>query len=155
APFLLTSPSAAARATTGAAATRVETSLGALSLTGLALVPEGLYRPFGYLAALEAPGDFAGTRIRSPRATAGILRALGAHPVESDAGEGETAVASGFQVAPEDAVTAANVVLSAKIDLLVASSRAFAGLSRRERAILRRAAGEARAQTLASTNEVA
>jgi Bacterial extracellular solute-binding protein, family 7 len=159
APFLVPSYGAAARVTSGGLGERLQAGLAQASLTGLALVPEGLYRPFGYLAPLESPGDFAGTTIRTPRATVRVLRALAARPVGLDA-KGDTVVSSGFDTSgtpgrafPEDAVTAANVVLAPKIDVLAASSAAFARLRRDQRAILRRAALEARVEAIAATSE--
>jgi TRAP-type transport system periplasmic protein len=159
APFLVPSYGTAVRVTSGPLGERLQVGLSRASLTGLALVPEGLYRVFGYLAPLESPGDFTGTTIRAPSATTRALRALGARPVGLDA-RGDTVVSSGFESSrtpghtfPEDAVTAANVVLAPRIDVLAASSAAFARLTRDQRTVLRRAALEARAETIAATGE--
>src|SRR6266511_2167041 len=164
--FALTSPEAAARATTGPVAEDVESGLRAISLTSLALVPESLVRPFGYLKPLVAPADFAGVRIRADpsRTTQEILRRLGARPVELASEGGDTAVYSGFEddvelspparsAFPEEAYTAGNIVLFPRIDALVTSSPALRRLTVGQRAGLRRAAAGARAETIAAWDD--
>ena len=166
APFLVTSASLADRVTTGAIAARLQAGLARLSLAGLALVPDGLERPFGFLKALVAPADFAGVTIRasySPDAYA-LLRVLGARPVEVVGADSDTAVYSGFtrdavsvpsaaDTFPNDSFTASNVVLFPSVETIVVSNGALESLTPRQRAVLRRAAGDARARMIADTDE--
>ena len=166
APFLISSASGAARATTGSIAVRLQAGLPRISLAGLALVPEGLYRPFGYLKPLLTPADFAGVTIRADRdgATSNLLRMLGAHPVDAGLDSGDTAVHSGFvsgaesattadDVFPQSAYTTGNIALFPKVDVLVASKRAFGRLRGSQREILREAAAVARAEAIAAGGE--
>src|SRR5438093_3945945 len=83
APLLFISYRQSARATTGPLAARLQGGLPSIGLTGLGLVPEGLYRPFGYLKPLLVPEDFAEVSIRTnaSRAAVELLRMLGARPV--------------------------------------------------------------------------
>jgi TRAP-type C4-dicarboxylate transport system substrate-binding protein len=168
APFVVATPEVAERATSGAIAELLERGLTAVSLTGLALVPEGMERPFGFLKPLVTPADFAEVRIRadSSPTTRAVLRALGARPVDIAATGSDTAVYSGFandvltvpragDEFPKDAYTAGNVALFPRVDAVVASSGAFVALRPGQRSILRRAAVEARAQLLRTTSEAA
>ena len=154
APFLITSGSLAARATSGAIADRLQAGLREIALTALGLVPEGLDRPFGFLKPLLTPADFAGVRIRadSSRVTREALRALGAEPVDLVVADSDTAVYSGFvndarslptagDEFPRDAYTAAGVALFPEVDAIVVSRGAFARLRASQRSILREAAG--------------
>ena len=132
-----------------------------LGLTGLGLVPEGLQRPFGFLKPLVSPADFAAVKIRadSSRATRDILRTLGARPVSLDVAGSDTSVYSGFvndaaslpsadDNFPQTAHTAGNIALFPKVDALVAATSAFGRLRPEQRAVLRRAAAEARAASI-------
>ena len=65
APFLITSLTHAAGVAESPASARLQAGLEQISLTGLGLVPEGLYRPFGFLKPLLVPADFDGARIRA------------------------------------------------------------------------------------------
>ena len=83
-PFLIDTDGGAAKvAADREVAAAVQVGLSRLALTGLGLVAEGLYRPFGYLKPLETPSDFRGIEIRAPRSAAirTALRALDARPV--------------------------------------------------------------------------
>jgi TRAP-type C4-dicarboxylate transport system substrate-binding protein len=166
APFLVTSSAGAARVTTGPIADRLQAGLQAISLTGLGLVPEGLYRPFGFLKPLVTPADFAGVTIRahSSKATYDLLKTLGARPVDLSVEHGDTAVYSDFGTGlqplptakdefPKDAYTAGNVVLFPKVDVVVVSNAAFGNLRAAQREILRRGAADARAATISATSE--
>ena len=166
APFVVATAPLAARATTGSIARRLESGLAAISLTGLALVPESLERPFGFLKPLVTPADFAGVRIRadSSPATRAALRALGARPLDLDDAGSDTAVYSGFvndaeslpradDEFPVDAYTTGDVALFPRVDAVVGSTGALAKLRPAQRAILLRAAAEARAETLRRTSE--
>ncbi|HEU0336752.1 MAG TPA: hypothetical protein VFR43_09375, partial [Gaiellaceae bacterium] len=163
APFLISSSTHAARATAGLIAERLQAGLGELSLSGLALVPDGLYRAFGYLKALETPGDYADVTIRAPPSVAlfDLLRALGARAVPLGV-EGETVVYVGFDgpatrtaedAFPENAYTAGNLALLPKIEAIVGSTDALGRLSAGQRAIVERAAEQVRRRTIAAANE--
>ena len=65
APFLITSETRAAAATTGPIAAQLQSGLQRIGLTGLGLAPEGLRRPFGFEKPLIRPADFKGARIRA------------------------------------------------------------------------------------------
>ena len=162
APFLVSSPALAAHVTTGDIAARAQAGLGAIGLTGLGLVPEGLYRPFGYLKAFVSPADFAGVTVRAPatRPMGAILRSLGARPVRMDVAGTNTAVLGGFaatpasprlanDVFPRDAYTTADIALFPKIDAIVASRGTLERLTAGQRAVLRRAAADVRVERLA------
>jgi TRAP-type C4-dicarboxylate transport system substrate-binding protein len=166
APLLITTSAQAARVTTGPLAHRLHAGLPRIALTGLGLVPEGLHRPFGFLKPLVSPADFAGLAIRadSSRATRDVLRVLGARPVAPDTAGSDTSVFSGFvndatslpsadDVFPQAAYTAGNFALFPKIDVIVASARAFGRLRPEQRSVLRRAAAEARAASIPGAGE--
>ncbi len=166
APFLVTSSAFAARVTTGPIADRLQAGLREISLTGLALVPEGLYRPFGFLKPLVTPADFVGVTIRAHFSTAtyDLLKTLGARPVDLSVEHGDTAVYSGFGTGPQplptakdefpkDAYTAGNVALFPKIDVIAVSSAALGNLRAAQRETLRRGAAEVRAATIAAASE--
>ena len=168
APFLVSSAALAARVTTGPIAAAAQAGLGELGLVGLGLVPEGLYRPFGYLKPLVAPADFEGVTIRAPasRPMRDVLRSLGARSVDIDEAGTSTAVHSGFVVSPEsfrrandafpqDAYTTAAVALFPKIDVIVASPAAVKRLTARQRAVLRRAAADLRREQVAASERQA
>ncbi len=154
APFLITSLTHAAAVAGSLASARLRGSRADLA-TGLGLVPEGLYRPFGFLKPLLVPADFDGARIRadSSRTTRAVLRALGARPVDLDVQRGDTAVFSGFDndaeivplsddAFPRFAYTADDVVLFPRFAVVVASNRALRRLRGEQRRALRGAAAE-------------
>jgi TRAP-type C4-dicarboxylate transport system substrate-binding protein len=161
-PFLIGTDELAAQATGPRFSARLLSGLDAPSLEGLGLVPEGLYRPFGFLEALVSRADFAGVTIRAPRAPAirELLEALGAKVVDLDATGTDTAVYPGFgldlagrragDAFPENAYTASNVALFPKVDVLVASSAAFRSLTAAQREALRRAAEDVRSAAVAA-----
>lgn len=165
-PYLITSLPAADRGTSGRLADRLEAGLGRLGLTGLGLVPEGLYRAFGFLKPLETPADFAGLTVRAPasRAAYALLRSLGARPVDAGAEGVNTALRSGFAPDPRpltaagdrfpaEMVAASNVVFFPNVDVIAARSGSFDLLPRAARSALLRAAVEARAETIAGIDE--
>ena len=166
APFLIASSSHAARVTTGPLVDRLQAGLPRIALTGLGLVPEGLHRPFGFLKPLVSPADFAGLAIRadSSRATRDVLSVLGARRVPLEAEDSDTSVYSGFvndasslpnadDDFPQAAYAAGNIALFPKIDVIVASADAFGDLRPEQRAVLRRAAVEARAASIPAAAE--
>lgn len=128
---------------------------------GLALLFESIRRPAGYGSPLATPADFAGTNIRvsvSPVAAEGV-RALGARPVVADqyavspAGETLAGADTAFAWAnslPKDAVITANLVLSAKFNVLVASQSTWDRLSASQRSALTDAAAAVTARDRSS-----
>jgi TRAP-type C4-dicarboxylate transport system substrate-binding protein len=166
APFAITSLSAADRVTDGPVAVELEAGLDGLGLTGLGLVPEGLYRPFGFLKPLETPADFEGVTIRAPASplVGALLRSLGAHPVDPSRLDVDTALRSGFTSAPAPLTSAhdpfpaqmfvaGNVVFFPEVDVISAGKAAFGRLSRTGQALIRRAAAATRAATIARADE--
>jgi TRAP-type C4-dicarboxylate transport system substrate-binding protein len=166
APFVISSYAHAVRATAAPLAERLQAGLPAIGLTGLGLVPEGMYRPFGFLKALMTPADFAGTavRARSSKAISDVLRALGARPAEPSAEDIDTTVLAGFakddespttadDFFPRNAFAAGNVVLFPKVDAIVVATGALGRLTAGQQATLRRAAAETRSETVAATDE--
>jgi TRAP-type C4-dicarboxylate transport system substrate-binding protein len=168
APFLITTDAGMARVTTGAIATRLQSGLGRIGLTGLGLAPEGLRRVFGFGQALVSPRDFAGARIRTipSRQTAALLRALGARPVDLNGDAYAQAVESGAvqgaesslaivadSGAPAPTVTAGNIALFPKVDVFVGNADAMKRLTSAQRTVLREAAADARAWAVAHLTE--
>ena len=166
-PFLLTTKQAAARATIGATADNAMAGLQPASLTGLALVPQGLTRLFRVGKPILTPSDVRGARIRTnygPTSFA-ALRSLGAVPNDLDRGAFGNGLANGsidgfeapFEIAPlftaPSSATAGNLVLYPTITVLAANSAAFAALKPSQRSILRRAATQARTSTLAAWDD--
>jgi TRAP-type C4-dicarboxylate transport system substrate-binding protein len=161
APFLIGTDDLAARATGARFAEQLLSGLPSVSLEGLGLVPESLYRQFGFLKPLVSPADFSGIRIRAPRTPAirEVLRDLDAEPVAPDSGQTDTAVFAGFgldrpgrkasDLFPRNAYTASNVALFPKVDVLAASSSALERLTAGQRKALRQAAGDVRADVVA------
>jgi TRAP-type C4-dicarboxylate transport system substrate-binding protein len=160
-PFLIGTDELAARATGPRLAARLMSGLETASLVGLGLVPESLYRPFGFLKPLSSPADFAGVTVRAPRTQAirELLRTLGAKPVDLEAAGTDTAVYPGFgldtpgrkssDAFPENTYTASNVALFPKVDVIVASAAAVRRLTSTERETLRQAANDVRAEAVA------
>ncbi len=114
APFLITTDAGMARATTGQLATRLQSGVRRIGLTGLGLAPEGLRRPFGHRKALVSPSDFAGAKIRAipSKQTWALLRALGATPVDLGGSDWPQAVAKGTVTGAESSLAiAANETL--------------------------------------------
>jgi len=120
-------------------------------VTGLALVPESLRRPFSFGEPVLAPADLAGQGIRMPTSNVGnaTMEAVGARPTDA-VGEGEQfpdSIADGSIVAaessydgaqnlPQRSVGTANVTLFPKVESLVANSEVLAGLTGTQREVL-------------------
>ena len=166
APFVLTSSGQTVRATQPPLAGRLLGGLGPLGLEGLALLPDGQVRAFGFLKALVTPADFDGITIRAPSSPAirNALRALGARPVDLSVRDVDTAVFGSFandaqslpsatDEFPRNVYTAADEALFPRVDVVAASSTAVSRLRPGQREILRRAAGDARAGTIAAGGE--
>ena len=168
APFVLISLAAADRATTGPLANELEQRLAPLRITGLALVPDGLYRPFGYLKPLETPADFEGVAIRAPASPTAdaLLRLLGAHPVDLSRADLNTVVRSGFARDPAPLAdagdqypvgmsVAANIVFFPLVEVIAIRTATLDRLPRSQRALVVEAAAAARAETIAGRDEPA
>jgi TRAP-type C4-dicarboxylate transport system substrate-binding protein len=167
APFALTSTAEAARATASPFSDRLQAGLADVGLTGLGFIPDGELHAFGFLKALTTPADFAGVTIRAPSSPAirAALQALGAHPVDLAVHDVDTAVFGGFandaqslpnatDEFPGNIFTAAGLALFPKVDTLVASQAFLGGLRPAQRDVMRRAAAETRADTIAAADDL-
>ena len=170
APLLVTTQSAMANATTGAIATKLQSGLPAVGLTGLGLAPEGLRRVFWFSKPRMSVASFRGLRLRSfpVEPVWALYRALGATPVDTSGNTFDREVRSGemdggessFGVVadgalPKPGTTTGNLAIFPKVDVLVANTRAVERLTVDQRSLLARAAGDARAWALRSLTESA
>lgn len=159
APFAITSLPHALRVAESPLAVRLQAGVDRLALTPLGLIPEGMYRAFGFLKPLEVPADFAGATVVAPLSgpVGDSVRALGASPLEG--GNSETGVYSGFSKGPEalrtandafpqHAYTTGDFALLAKMDVALTSGSALSRLRSEQRAILARAVADTRRATL-------
>jgi TRAP-type C4-dicarboxylate transport system substrate-binding protein len=162
APFLITSDALAAKATSGPIAMQMLAGLRKLNLTGLAMVNEGLRRPFGFKKALVRPADFKGATIRAipSKPTWDLLRAIGAKPVDLNGNAYQEAVDKGMVQAVESSLalnfapfTASNIVFFPKINAVVANNAVSKGLDAAAAASVRKAALQTRAWALANLTE--
>ncbi|TDN90744.1 hypothetical protein [Microbacterium sp. BK668] len=118
-----------------------------LGLVGIAAMPEGLRRPFGYHGPLVDPKDYAGGTVRS--ATAEVNRALyealgaGAVTDEHPDFEKHLGTDSSYLLDPYGTATG-NVVFYPKVNVLVANADAWASLDERARQAITEAAGATR-----------
>jgi TRAP-type C4-dicarboxylate transport system substrate-binding protein len=168
APFLITTDAGMDRATTGLTAKQLESGLPKLGLTGLALVPEGLRRPFGFRKALVSPADFAGIRFGASRTKAllDLLRVFGATPANYDsqaiekginngtiAGADSTLALAADGALPRLGFTAGNLAFFPKVDALVANASTLKRLSSEQVTTLRKAAASGRTWALRELTE--
>ncbi|MGC5172146.1 hypothetical protein ACLQ2Q_16000 [Microbacterium sp. DT81.1] len=113
-----------------------------IGVVGIAAMPEGLRRPFGYHGALLQPSDYAGGTVRTATAevNGALYRALGASvtddPPDYDKHLGTD---SAYLLGPYGTATG-NVVFYPKVNVLVANSDAWAALSEEARAAIAAAA---------------
>jgi TRAP-type C4-dicarboxylate transport system substrate-binding protein len=138
--------------------------VGAAGVTGLALLADGLQRPFGVSGPLLGPADYRGLRIGAyqSRATAAALGALGATTTSLWGGQLLAALDDGrvdgfersLRIYAEDAMAGtapyatANVVLWPQVLVLIANPKTLAGLSAEQRRWLKAAAGDASAASV-------
>ena len=154
-PFAITSLADTVRVAESPLADRLQAGVDRLSLTPLGLLPEGMYRAFGFLKPLEVPADFAGATIDAGGSGSVLdaVRALGAGPLET--GTSDTGVYSGFSKGPralraandsfpQNAYTTGDAALLPKVDVVVASGKAAGRLDSDERAILEQAVADVR-----------
>ena len=157
APHLLTSPAAVATVVTSDLAPQLMAGLDRIGVTGLALLPEGMRYLVGFGEPVLHPGDLWGSVVRAPTSatTAAVFAALGARVEDLPGRDLAPRVDDGTVVAAESSFTytaslagrpvlTGDLVLFPKVQVLVAGDDALAGLSASHRAVLRRAAAEAR-----------
>jgi TRAP-type C4-dicarboxylate transport system substrate-binding protein len=151
APFLITDYTLLDRVADSPLAGKMLAGLNGDGLVGLALVPDLLRHPVGLRRPLVSPADFAGARMRFPpsKATAALLTALGAVPVEVSDGAPPTGSGDGrldgeelsFPKAFSGTIVTGNVTFFGKVITLFAGRRVYDRLSERQRTVLRKAAG--------------
>jgi TRAP-type transport system periplasmic protein len=142
----------------GRLAARILGGLRHAGVVGLALVPRSLGPVEGRARAFLTPGDFAGARvaIMASRTIDMTLRALGARPVHASVAAMGTwdgrveAQLPGFDEPLVAGVVAGNVPLLPRLNTLFANPDSLNGLSRDQRAALRRAAARTRAHVAAT-----
>lgn len=155
-PFLLTTQERVRTVVESSLADELMEGLDAVGLTGLGLFPEDLRRVFSYGDPMTRPGDLQGRTVRAPRSemTAAVLRSVGAETVDTSGDAWAAAVEKGeihavesslpflADLGPEQTptVTAGNLVLFPKVNVLVANREAFDGLDGDHRSLLRKAA---------------
>ena len=154
APFLVTSDALVEEIVTGDLADRLASGLDDAGVVGLTLLPETLRHPVGFGEPLTSPAQYVGAKIRVPVASAasyGVVRALGAEPVDLNGNAWKAAVATGAVIGAESAFAqraslptrgtfTANVTFYPKVNVLVAGAESFADLDEEDQAILRAAA---------------
>jgi TRAP-type transport system periplasmic protein len=137
-------------------------------LIGLAVLPGGLRRPLGFTRPLVAAASYRGARIaiRPSQVDADILQALGAIPVTfyRTLGPGSIAGMTGMEdhavgidsgTAVPHAVLTANVVFGPRANVIFMNSHAVGSLTASQRAVLYRAAAQARAAGIYEGNDTA
>ncbi|MFE3454751.1 TRAP transporter substrate-binding protein [Nonomuraea sp. NPDC059194] len=162
APFLVTSEEHLRRVLSSDLTGRMLEGLRSIGLTGLALLPEGLRRPFGYDRPLVSPAHYAGGGVRAPHSATvyAMLRALGAKP-DDYAGDGSAVdkaladkslrgLESSYRYAAEfsSMVATGNVTFFPKVNTLVIRSDVLSRLSGDQRKVLADAAASVFAWTL-------
>lgn len=145
-PFLITSDAQVKAAVTGAAAKPMLAGLSAAKVTGISMFPEGLRHPFGVGTPLLATADYRGT-IRTPTSATSdaVITALGGTPTSAEVGQGSRGAESEYALAPSGAIATGNVVLFPKVNVLVANSTIWNGLTDDQRTALRGAAATTQA----------
>ena len=144
APFLITSDELLDEVVASDMADDMLVGLEEIGLVGLALLPEGLRRTFGYDGALVGPEDYDGGVIRAPASatTAAVLEALGATTVDDEIDpESQIGMESAYVWDPLGTATG-NVVLFPKVNVLVVNDEVFARLNESQKEVLEQAALE-------------
>ena len=161
APLLIDSLALEGRVTTSDVATAMLAGVEPLGLTGLAVLPGPLRKPIGLARPLVSAGDYRGARIAVSASvmTERALSALGAVAVPSpfqktrlsavDGLEQQVESVAGNEYDAPGSVLTTNVNLFPRPLVLVANTSALAALPSADRQILRQAAAEAQAPTLA------
>jgi TRAP-type C4-dicarboxylate transport system substrate-binding protein len=158
APFLIHSNAVLGKVVSGELADPMLQSLPG-GVTGLALLPENLRHPFGFVHPLVSLRDFAGVKIRAPRseATYELLRTLGAEPVDLSGDDLADGIKDGSVEAAESAFEIAgstlhdkygtgtsNITFFPKVNTLVANTEALEQLTDEQHATLETAAERTR-----------
>jgi len=144
APFLVTSDELLDEVVASDMADDMLSGMEKIGLVGLALLPEGLRRPFGFDRGLVGPDDYEGGIIRAPASatTAAVFESLGAAVVEAEIDPAsQTGMESAYVFDPLG-TAAGNVVLFPKANVLVVNADEFDRLSESHVAILEQAASE-------------
>jgi TRAP-type C4-dicarboxylate transport system substrate-binding protein len=150
APFLITSYALLDQVASSSMATQMLAGLNRENLVGLALVPSLLRHPVGLRHPLASLADFAEARIRilPSKATATLISALGAVPVEVS-NSAVLAAGAHRQIdgeelslgnAPGGSIVTANVTFFGKALTIFAGRHVFEQLSERQRRVLQMAA---------------
>lgn len=158
-PFLLTTTERVNTALRSSLANDLMEGLDDIGLTGLQLFPEDLRRIFSYGQPMVHPRDLTGRTIRAPRSdmTAAVLASVGADVADPSGDAWDAAVASGelhgvesslawmAGLGPDHApvVTAGNIALFPKVNVLVVHRETFERLDDGQRALVRQAAADA------------
>lgn len=154
APFLLTTDPLVDRVVTDRElAGKLLGGLAAKGLTGLALLPENLRRPFGFGRAPTSPRDYAGKTFRVPRSgtSYALFGALGARADDLAGDRFGEALARGAVAGaessfvwadslPDAAVGVGNLTFYPKVNSLVIRSSVLDGLTRQQREAITAAA---------------
>jgi len=144
APFLITTDELLDEVVASEMADDMLVGLEEIGLVGLALLPEGLRRTFGYDGALVGPEDYDGGVIRAPASatTAAVLEALGATTVDDEIDpDSQIGMESAYVWDPLGTATG-NVVLFPKVNVLVMNKGVFAHLTESQKELLEQAALE-------------
>ena len=126
--------------------------LPAAGVTGLSLFPESLRHPFGFAAPLLVPADYRGGQIRTPAASVGTAL-FGAYGARATDDEIDTLTQVGMEssyMLENNGTATGNVTFFPKVNVLVINSKAFAHLTKDQRAAVAKAA--AATQTWAIAN---
>ena len=165
APFLIDSAAGAAAVVRDPAVTGpMMQGLESAGMTGLALIPETIRRPFGVRDPVLGPDDYAGKGLRSLRSqeTYAIFSALGAKPGFWEGDEllartkdgSVSIVESSFALAAgvmdQPAIATGNVAFFPRMNVLFANAAALQRLSAEQREILVSAAAQTRAAWVTS-----
>ncbi len=156
APFLVDSDELVAKVITdGDLAGKLMAGLPAAGVEGIALWPEGLRHPFGFTTPLIAPGDYAGTTVRSPKsvATTRLLKTLGAATTAKEP-DATTMVGllSEFALKP-NGIAVSNITFFPKVNLLYANAKSWAGLDPAAQQVLTSAAATTRTWAIAQASD--
>jgi TRAP-type C4-dicarboxylate transport system substrate-binding protein len=146
APFLITSDELLDAVVSSDLAEEMLAGLGDVGVVGLALVPEGLRRPFGFSQPLLGPEDYLGGVIRAPHSatTQALFRAFGATTTGADTDvAAQVGMESAYAFDVEGPATG-NVTFFPKVGALVVNGEVFAGLSDQHQQVLVEAAVQVR-----------
>lgn len=144
APFVVDSHELLAEVVSGDLADRMLAGLEGSGVVGLAILPEGVRRPFSFGTPLLGPDDYDGATLRVPTSatSAALFAELGAvvddDPVDREQHDG---VESGFVLRPGGVATG-NVTLYPKANVLVLHEETMTGLDEEAREILAQAAAD-------------